>query len=157
MIEQPFHYKDLHDHAHLQSVINTPICLDESITEFADAERVIRYGLTKSLCLKPGKMGGISVTRDIIEMAEKAGIKCWIGGMLESGIATAMNIELASICDDSFAHDLPVTGRYYAKSILNEPIELSDGKMTLSNSTWTGKTINQDNLANLTLKSVELI
>ena len=39
MIEQPLAYDDLVDHAELQKELQTPICLDESITSVRRAAK----------------------------------------------------------------------------------------------------------------------
>ena len=39
MIEQPLAYDDLVDHATLQKELETPICLDESITSISRAKK----------------------------------------------------------------------------------------------------------------------
>ncbi len=44
MIEQPLASDDLIDHAHLQAVLETPMCLDESITSIDRARKAIESG-----------------------------------------------------------------------------------------------------------------
>ena len=144
MIEQPFYYKDLIDHARLQELIDTPICLDESICELEDALRAIRFQSAKTFCIKPGRVGGISTSMEIIKAAKEAGIKTWIGGMLESEIGTAVNIELASQCDDTYAHDLPSTGTYYTTSLAKEKLLQNDGRYELSKDAFTQIDVNLD-------------
>ena len=43
MIEQPLAADDIVDHAKLQKQLQTPICLDESITSLEDAKKAIAY------------------------------------------------------------------------------------------------------------------
>ena len=44
LIEQPLAHDDLLDHAKLQSMLRTPVCLDESITSSSKARKAIQLG-----------------------------------------------------------------------------------------------------------------
>lgn len=83
MIEQPLSYEDLYEHSILQSMINTPICLDESIKNIYDVEAGHRLGSYRIINIKPARIGGLTETLKINEYAEKNNISTWIGGILE--------------------------------------------------------------------------
>ena len=87
MIEQPLHHDDLLDHATLQAPSGTAVCLDESITSVARARQALDIGSCRWINVKPGRMGGLTPARGGARLAERAGVPCWIGGMLESGLA----------------------------------------------------------------------
>lgn len=59
MIEQPFSPMDVVDHAKLQKMINTPICLDESITDPFNACQAIKLGACGFINIKPARVGGL--------------------------------------------------------------------------------------------------
>ena len=56
MIEQPLEYDDVRDHAHLQSRLRTPVCLDESIHTVGIAAEAIAAGACKIINIKPGRV-----------------------------------------------------------------------------------------------------
>ena len=66
------------------SRLETPICLDESISSVYMAEKAIELGACKVINIKPGRCGGLYNAKRINQLAQQAGIGCWIGGMLES-------------------------------------------------------------------------
>ena len=112
-IEQPLHFNDIIDHAELAKQIETPICLDESITSFRVAEQAIRLNSCKYINIKPWRTGGISDSIKVHDMARDAGIPDWLGGMVETGIAKAISIELATLENFTYPADLGnVSGKF---------------------------------------------
>jgi O-succinylbenzoate synthase len=122
MIEQPLHYRDLADHAALQARLHTPLCLDESITSVADAERALRLDAARIVNLKPGRLGGIGPTLAVHDRCLAAGVGCWLGGMLETGLGTAISLALATLPNCLYPADLHACGHHHDSGILREPI-----------------------------------
>jgi o-succinylbenzoate synthase len=58
MIEQPLGYDDFLHHARLQKIIETPVCLDESIRSEGDLELALELGSCRIVNIKPGRVGG---------------------------------------------------------------------------------------------------
>ncbi|MEP6620248.1 MAG: o-succinylbenzoate synthase [bacterium] len=118
MLEQPLGDDDLVRHATLQKRLRTPICLDESITTVDRAEDMITLQSGRIINIKPGRVGGMSVSKAIHDVAQQAGIPVWCGGMLESGIGRAYNVALASLPNFSLPGDLSPSARYWARDIV---------------------------------------
>jgi o-succinylbenzoate synthase len=118
MIEQPLHRDDLVRHARLQKLLKTPICLDESITDVARCEDMIELESGRIVNIKPGRVGGFTVSRRIHDVCRGAGIPVWCGGMLESGVGRAYNIALASLPNFSLPGDLSPSARYWDRDIV---------------------------------------
>lgn len=137
MIEQPLFHRDLHDHAELQRQIETPVCLDESVTSERDLELALRLGACRYLNLKIGRVGGISVAKRLHDRARDAGIPCWVGGMLESGIGGGLNIELAGLGNFTYPADLFPSAFFYRRD-LTEPEMVLNPDCTFSLSTVPG-------------------
>src|SRR6185436_14695281 len=112
MLEQPLSRDDLYRHAQLQKRLRTPICLDESITDVARCEDMIALGSGRIVNIKPGRVGGFTVAREIHDVCQRAGVPVWCGGMLESGIGRAYNVALASLPNFSLPGDLSPSARY---------------------------------------------
>lgn len=134
MIEQPLFHADVIDHAKLQRQLETPICLDESITSPYMAEKAIELGACKVINIKPGRCGGLYHSVMINEMAKQAGIGCWIGGMLESSVGAGICLELATMSNMVYPSDLFPSSRFYTQEISeNEMVFSNPGKMKPSN------------------------
>lgn len=118
MIEQPLGQDDLVRHAQLQLQLKTPICLDESITSVERAEDMITLGSGRIVNIKPGRVGGYSVSRGIHNVCEQAGLPVWCGGMLESGVGRAYNVALASLPNFKLPGDLSPSARYWERDIV---------------------------------------
>jgi O-succinylbenzoate synthase len=118
MIEQPLDPDDLRRHADLQRRLQTPICLDESITSPARAEDAVALGSARIVNIKPGRVGGFQAAREIHDICAAHGIPVWCGGMLESGIGRAHNVALASLSNFSLPGDLSPSARYWARDIV---------------------------------------
>jgi O-succinylbenzoate synthase len=113
MIEQPLANDDLLDHAKLQKQINTPICLDESITSVPKAKKAIEIKACKWINVKPGRVGGITNAIKIINIAEKANVPCWIGGMLESAVGAGFCLALATLSNIKYPNDIFPSDKFY--------------------------------------------
>ena len=118
MIEQPLAWDDLLRHAELQQHLETPLCLDESITSLDRAEDMIALKSGRIVNIKPGRVGGFSQSLAIHDLCEGAGIPVWCGGMLESGIGRAHNVALASLPNFTLPGDVSPSERYWEKDVV---------------------------------------
>ncbi len=158
MIEQPLHYRDLADHAALQRVMETPICLDESITCVADAERALRLRACKIINIKPGRVGGIGPALAIMALCRRHNARFWIGGMLESDLGTAINIELASACDGTLPHDLPCTGDFYDVGTTTGALLCAEpGELHTAEGPWVGQMVKAHLIHEMAVETIELL
>jgi O-succinylbenzoate synthase len=118
MIEQPLDREDLVRHAKLQRQLDTPICLDESITSVARAADMIELGAGRIVNIKPGRVGGFAVSRAIHDLCHAHGIPVWCGGMFESGVGRAHNVALASLPNFLLPGDVSPSARYWDRDIV---------------------------------------
>ena len=81
MIEQPLGWADLIDHARLQAELETPLCLDESITSPAAARQAVETSATRKLNIKHGRVGGLTNALAIHRYCREAG-----GALLSRGM-----------------------------------------------------------------------
>jgi o-succinylbenzoate synthase len=128
LIEQPLPEDDLLGHAQIAQVVNTPICLDESILSVASAEGAIEFGATSIINIKPGRVGGFLTSREIHDLCVARGIPVWCGGMLETGIGRAANLALAGLPGFTVIGDTSASNRYYAEDV-TPPFVLVDGRL----------------------------
>jgi len=128
MIEQPLSYEDLSEHAELQSHLNTPICLDESIKSLYDVKTAVRLGSCRVINIKPARVGGLYEAKLIHDHAMRAGIPVWIGGMLETGVGRGHLVAVATLPNVKYPNDISGSDRYWEEDIVEPPWTLrSDG------------------------------
>ncbi|SFC33819.1 o-succinylbenzoate synthase [Tropicimonas isoalkanivorans] len=125
MIEQPLSGDDLIDHARLQEHLDTPICLDESITSVKRAEQAIDIGAARWINIKHGRVGGLTNAIEIHKLCIKRDVPCWIGGMLESFVGQGVSMAMATLPGQAYAADIFPEGRLYADDLAHPPILLS--------------------------------
>ncbi len=124
MIEQPLNHDDLTDHADLCQYIKTPVCLDESISSQQLAIQAINLNSCSYVNVKPGRVGGLTVARNIHNVCQRSGIPCWVGGMLESGTGGAICTALATLPNFTYPADIFPSERYYRTDLSDQPLEL---------------------------------
>jgi len=118
MIEQPLAPDDLVRHAELARRIETPLCLDESITGVDRAEDMVTLGSGRIVNIKPGRVGGFTASLAIHDFCRARSVPVWCGGMLESGIGRAHNVALASLPGFTLPGDLSPSARYWARDVV---------------------------------------
>ena len=65
----------------------------------------------------------------------------WCGGMLESGVGRAHNIHLATLENFTKPGDTSSSSRYWARDIVNEPLETTGGIMPVPPGPGIGVTL----------------
>ena len=128
MIEQPFQVGDIYFHSKLQAQMDTPICLDETITEPWQAEVAAEMKACKYINIKPARVGGLQNSLDINEICRQAGIGCWVGGMMESDIGKAICTELAAIPNMVYSHDITPASLNYPFTITKRILTMTPDK-----------------------------
>ena len=122
MIEQPLQDTDLVEHAKLQKMINTPVCLDESVKSPRDFRLAIELQACRVINVKPGRVGGLYHAKQIHDMACQEGMEAWVGGMLESGVGAGICAALGTLPGFTYPADLPST-KFYVEDITEPWIE----------------------------------
>jgi O-succinylbenzoate synthase len=158
MLEQPLGDDDLVRHAALQRRMTTPICLDESITSADRAQDMIELESGRVVNIKPGRVGGLTVSRRIHDICRAAGIPVWCGGMLESGIGRAYNVALASLPNFSLPGDLSPSARYWHRDVVTPEWTMdADGMVRVPRDRpGIGVTVDRDFIDSLTVRTEEL-
>jgi O-succinylbenzoate synthase len=129
MVEQPLHHEDLVQHAALQALIRTPVCLDESIRSAADAMAAIQLGSCRIVNIKQARVGGVLEARRVHDVCAPAGVPVWCGGMLETGIGRATNLALASMPNFTLPGDTSASSRYFHEDLTHPFVLEPDGTM----------------------------
>ncbi|MEI5990423.1 O-succinylbenzoate synthase [Enterococcus termitis] len=146
MIEQPFAANDFLDHAQLQKELQTDICLDENIRTLKDCELAFSLGSCRSINLKIPRVGGITEAMKIVDFCKEKGLLVWLGGMFESGVGRALNVQFASQKIFTFPGDISASDRYYYEDIITEPFEIQNGELNVPNGLGIGVSLSQETL-----------
>ncbi|MCB1020063.1 MAG: o-succinylbenzoate synthase [Acidobacteria bacterium] len=125
MIEQPLADDDIIDHAKLQAMLETRLCLDESIRSARHAEQAIEAGACRIINIKLGRVGGFSEAILVHNVARAHQVPVWCGGMLESGIGRAHNIAMSTLGNFSLPGDVSASQRYWNRDIITPEVTVS--------------------------------
>ena len=157
MVEQPLAWDDVARHAELQQRMRTPICLDESITNLARAEDMIRLRAGRIVNIKPGRVAGFTASKAIHDLCEANEIPVWCGGMLESGIGRAYNVALASLPNFTIPGDVSPSNRYWARDVVSPEWTMdADGWVDVPESPGLGVEVDRERIEALTVQKETL-
>ncbi|MCB0015575.1 MAG: hypothetical protein KDE34_26855, partial [Anaerolineales bacterium] len=145
LIEQPFHYEDMVDHARLQAQIETPVCLDETIHSFNHARWALDINACKIINIKVGRVGGFTAAKAIHDLCQANGIPVWCGGMLETNIGRAGNVALSSLPNFTLPGDVSASARYFHRDVATPNFVLNDNStLTVPAGLGTGVEVDLD-------------
>lgn len=157
LIEQPLYEDDIWDHAKLQAVLKTPICLDESILSPRHARYALEMDACKVINIKPARVAGLSQGVAIHDYCWTRNVPVWCGGMLETGVGRASNLAIASLPGFILPGDISASDRYYQLDITNERFVLNDDStIDVPNGHGLGITIDEEALKQFTLSEITL-
>jgi O-succinylbenzoate synthase len=157
MIEQPLGWDDLFSHVELQKKLNTPICLDECIHTFEQAQAAIALGACKIINIKLGRVGGYTVSRQIHDLCQNHGMPVWCGGMLESGIGRAHNIALSTLANFTLPGDVAASRRYFHQDIIEPEVTVTpQGTIRVPKGLGIGFEPQLDRIEKLTVRTERL-
>lgn len=149
LIEQPLNEHDLLGHAILAKEVQTPICLDESITSLESARDALAMKATAVINIKPGRVGGYLESVRIHDLCVENNIPVWCGGMLETGIGRAANVALASLPGFTLPGDTSASSRYFHRDITT-PFVMNDGQLSVPTGPGIGVDIDQNFIEEIT-------
>ncbi len=153
MIEQPLWADDFYYHSMLQKRLNTPICLDESISNRRDALAAIEMESCKIINIKLGRVSGFSEAIAVHNAAQERGIPGWCGGMLESGIGRSHNIALSSLENFSLPGDVSASARYWREDIIEPEVTVTaEGEIAIPDTPGRGYEVRADLIERLTVR-----
>lgn len=153
MLEQPLAWDDLVDHAALQELVKTPICLDESIRSDRSAAAAIELRSCRIVNVKAGRVGGLLEARRIHDRFHAAGIPMWCGGMHDYGIGRAANLALSSLPGFSIPGDVSGSDKYFAEDIIDVPLRATNGVLAIPDGPGLGVTPRLDRILRRTVRA----
>lgn len=152
MIEQPLAADDILHHATLQQSLETPICLDESITSYDDAVTAITLGSCGVINLKQARVGGLEEARRIHDLCVEKHIDVWCGGMLEAGIGRAHAVALTSLAGFTMPGDTAGSDNYWAQDIITPVVTVDRGCVHMKDAPGIGYDVDTSLLEQYTIR-----
>jgi O-succinylbenzoate synthase len=153
MIEQPLAHDEIIDHAKLQAQLKTPICLDECIRSAHHAAQALAMDAGRIINIKLGRVGGFAEAKRVHDVAQKAGVPVWCGGMLEAGIGRAHNVALATLPNFVLPGDVSASKRYWARDIIHPPVETTpNGTIAVRDEPGFGYDLDLDFIKSITVR-----
>jgi o-succinylbenzoate synthase len=153
MIEQPLWDDEIYLHARLQKMLQTAICLDESIHHARDANFALETGACRIINIKVGRVGGFTEAKKVHDVAQSHNIPVWCGGMLESGVGRAHNIALSTLEGFRLPGDVSASKRYWKQDIIEPEVEVrSDGMISISEAPGTGYRVLEELVEKFTMR-----
>ncbi|HTZ49497.1 MAG TPA: o-succinylbenzoate synthase [Verrucomicrobiae bacterium] len=157
MIEQPLGWDDLFGHVAIQKQLQTPICLDECIHTYEQAEAAIALGACKIINVKLGRVGGLLQAKRIHDLCQQNNIPVWCGGMLESGIGRAQNIAMSTLPNFSLPGDVTASQRYWHEDVISPEVTVTpSGTIRVPQSPGIGFLPRADRIASITVRQDHL-
>ena len=157
MIEQPLWHDDFYFHAQLQRQLKTALCLDEAIHGRRDAQAALELGACRIINVKVGRVGGLTEAVAVHDVAKRAAIPVWCGGMLEAGIGRSHNIALSTLPNFTLPGDVSASRRYWKEDIIDPAVEVSSqGFITVPDTPGRGFKLKTDLIEKLTTRKQTL-
>ena len=148
LIEQPLFDDDIVLHSEIARELKTPVCLDESIHSLRDTQAAAslwqRNGILDRLIvnIKPPRVGGFAEAIAIARFCHGAGIRTWIGGMLDSAWGKAMNLNFNGLTEIDLPGDhFSPGGAYFAEDVTTSPLTAEHGEYALTDGVSAGADI----------------
>jgi L-Ala-D/L-Glu epimerase len=130
-IEQPMAVSSIEGLAEVRRAVDVPVAADEAATSLAAVEEIIERQAADVIVVKPALVGGLRVARDLIELAAEAGIRAVVTTTLETGVATAAALHLATTLPQPIpACGLATTG-LLESDLLHRGLPIAAGVMRL--------------------------
>lgn len=130
LVEQPVAATDLSGMADVRRSINNNILIaaDEPVTSLAAARAIIQAGAAGCLVIKPMVVGGLRAGLQIIELAQAAGLDCFVTTTLDSGVGIAAALHLSAKLPDPMPYCGLATASLLTGTLVQElpPVENGD-------------------------------
>lgn len=132
LVEQPTAAFDLQRLASVREAVTIPIAADEPVTSVNAARQLIETGAADILVIKPMVVGGLRAGRQIIELAEAAGLQAFVTTTLDSGVGIAGALHLAATLPEPRLHCGLATATLLTGTLVTNLPEVKAGKMKLT-------------------------
>lgn len=128
-LEQPLPPGDIGALAYLRSEVGIPIAVDESVTSEEVVKEMIDREAIDVAIIKPTIIGGLTASRELIELASKAGVRVVVTTAIETGVAIAAALHLAATLPKPIPPCGLATGTLLETDLLVDSPVIRSGRM----------------------------
>lgn len=146
LVEQPIPRDDIAGLARIRAEIGIPLMADESVTDDAALDEIIRRGAADLVKVKVMKQGGLRPTLTTIARAKAAGLRVVLGHGFGLTISTIAEATVAAVSDAVIDGCEAVGPLKMAGDVVTEPVRLDAGVIHLPDTPGLGATIDPDAL-----------
>jgi O-succinylbenzoate synthase len=143
-IEQPLPPDELVGHVQLASELRTPICVDETLRDGRAARQIMDLGGPRVWNVKVHRMGGLTETGRVYQVAKDYGAQLWAGTMPESGIGSQAALAAAALPGFVYPSDLEPSTRWFGRNADVIKLAMSDQGLMEVPSVSIGGLLDQD-------------
>lgn len=118
--------------AALQRAMQTPVCVDESYVNAAEADRALEFPELGCIAVKLGKFGGVEPALVFAQKACSLGREIWVGGMYDTGISKRVHAAFQTLPGIAVPGDIGATSRYFDTDVTEPRYEASRGCVSLN-------------------------
>lgn len=154
-IEQPLAAADLAGHAELRQRVTTPIAVDESADSESAIRAILDHGAADIVVLKVGRFGTLGTARLAGEIAA-AGIRCRLGGLVESGVGKAHSVAVASLSVFDSAADLTGSSHFFLQDLTRPEWKVEAGLVKRPQGPGIGVNVDEGLVSNLAFDRFEV-
>lgn len=152
--EQPTPDGDFHGLARVRRETRPPVMADDMCFDMHHARELVLNDACDLISIYPGKNGGISKSKAIVEYAAQHGVACSIGSNLEWDIGTAAMAHLVVACPNMKVEEFPgdmLGPEYHAARIVTNPVQINGPRVTISDRPGLGVEVNWPLVRELTM------
>jgi o-succinylbenzoate synthase len=153
-VEQPLTACDLTGMHNLRQAVSIPIAADEAIYDYASACRVLATQAADVLILKPQLIGGLYVSRQIIQKALAHDLHCVVTSAIETGIGVVATLHLVAASPEVTLECGLATLHMLEDDLLTEDLPIHHGMLPIPTGTGLGVHLDRQALAKYALKAL---
>lgn len=150
-VEQPLRASDLTGMRQLRKTVPIPIAADEAIEDLASARRVLAAQAADVLILKPQLLGGLHLSRQIIQEATQQGIQCVVTSAIETGIGVGGTLHLIAASPEVTLECGLATLHLLENDLLIEDLSIDNGLLVVPTGAGLGIQLDRQALATYAL------
>ena len=143
-VEQPLPRADLEGLRALRAAVGVPLAVDEALDSLSRARALLADHVAAVFVMKPQIVGGLRVTRQIIDEAAASGVQCVISSAIESGVGLAALLHLVAALPAVTLECGLATGDFLADDLIVEVLPVIDGAMAVPHGPGLGVSIDEE-------------
>jgi o-succinylbenzoate synthase len=123
-----------------------PLAWDETVVDLSSARQVLASEVADVLVIKPQLVGGLRISRQIIQEAATHGVECVLTSSIESGIGIAATLQLAAALPEMRLACGLGTLPILADDLIHETLPVCSGFISVPQTSGLGVTIDEQAL-----------